>query len=54
MQSFFASGNGGNEVMVIPALGLVIAVYGGNYNEAAGWAMVRDLIPRYILPAIER
>jgi hypothetical protein len=23
-------------------------------NEATGWAMVRELIPRYILPAIER
>ena len=54
VQAFFASGNGGNEVMVIPALDLVIAVYGANYNEAAGWSMVRELIPRYILPAIER
>lgn len=54
VQAFFASGNGGNEVMVIPALDLVIAVYGANYNEAAGWSMVKDLIPRYILPAIDR
>jgi CubicO group peptidase (beta-lactamase class C family) len=52
VQAYFASGNGGQEVMVIPELDLVIAVYGGNYNERAGWLMVNDLIPRYILPAV--
>src|ERR1051325_5370692 len=45
VQAFFASGNGGNEVVVIPALDLVIAAYGANYNEAAGWSMVTTLIP---------
>jgi CubicO group peptidase (beta-lactamase class C family) len=53
LQAYFASGNGGNEVMVIPGLDLVIAVYGGNYNEAAGWEMVLRLIPQYVLPAVE-
>ena len=53
VQAFFASGNGGQEALVIPALDLVVAVYGGNQNEAAGWTMITDLIPRYILPAIE-
>lgn len=52
--AYFASGNGGNEVVVIPALDMVIAVYGGNYNEAAGWSMVLKLIPQRVLPAIER
>ncbi|HEX2076297.1 MAG TPA: serine hydrolase [Longimicrobium sp.] len=52
VKAYFASGNGGQEVMVVPELDLVIAVYGGNYNEAAGWLMVTDLIPRYILPAV--
>jgi CubicO group peptidase (beta-lactamase class C family) len=52
VHAFFASGNGGNEVVVIPALDMVVAVYGGNYNEAAGWSMVNDLIPRFVLPAI--
>ena len=54
VQAFFASGNGGNEVVVIPALDLVVAVYGGNYNEAAGWSMVMNLIPRYFLQAIDQ
>jgi CubicO group peptidase (beta-lactamase class C family) len=52
VRAYFASGNGGQEVMAIPELDLVIAVYGGNYNERAGWLMVSDLIPRYILPAV--
>jgi CubicO group peptidase (beta-lactamase class C family) len=54
VHAFFASGNGGNEALVIPALDLVVAVFGGNYNDAAGWLMVTDLIPGYILPAINR
>ena len=54
VQALFASGNAGNEVVVIPALGLVMAVYGGNCNKAAGYSLVKDLIARYIRPAIER
>jgi CubicO group peptidase (beta-lactamase class C family) len=54
VQAFFASGNGGNEIVVIPALDLVVAVYGGNYNESAGLAMVVNLIPRYIVPAVDQ
>ncbi|HYR12052.1 MAG TPA: serine hydrolase [Longimicrobium sp.] len=52
VQAFYASGNGGQFVVVIPDLDLVIAVFGGNYNERAGGLMVADLIPRYILPAV--
>lgn len=52
VQAYYASGNGGQYVMVIPELGLVIAVYGGNYNDAAGSLMIRELIPRAILPAV--
>lgn len=54
VHAYFASGNGGNEVVVIPALDMVIAVYGANYNEGAGWAMVMDLIPKFVLPTIDR
>jgi CubicO group peptidase (beta-lactamase class C family) len=52
VQAYYASGNGGQFVVVIPDLDLVIAVYGGNYNERAGSLMIADLIPRYILPAV--
>ncbi|HEU0014700.1 MAG TPA: serine hydrolase [Longimicrobium sp.] len=52
IQAYFASGNGGQEVMVVPALDLVIATYGGNYAEGAGFLAITELIPRYILPAV--
>ncbi|HEX2208831.1 MAG TPA: serine hydrolase, partial [Longimicrobium sp.] len=52
VQAYYASGNGGQVVVVIPALDLVIAAYGGNYAERAGGLMVSELIPRYILPAV--
>lgn len=47
-----ASGNGGQFSMFIPALDLVIATYGGNYADAGGFYALRELIPRYILPAL--
>jgi CubicO group peptidase (beta-lactamase class C family) len=52
VQAYYASGNGGQTVMVIPALDLVIAAYGGNYAEAAGGRMVSEIIPQSILPAV--
>ncbi|HSU13672.1 serine hydrolase [Longimicrobium sp.] len=53
VQAYYASGNGGQEVMAIPALDLVIAVYGGNYNDGpANFQSIFETIPRYILPAV--
>ena len=52
--AYFASGNGGQVVVVVPDLDMVIACYGGNYNARAGWAVVRELIPKYILGAVEK
>jgi CubicO group peptidase (beta-lactamase class C family) len=52
VHAYFASGNGGQEVVVIPALDLVIATYGGSYGDRGGWVMIREHIPSFILPAI--
>lgn len=52
VQAYYATGNGGQIVVVIPALDLVIAAYGGNYNDRAGGLMVGEIIPRSILPAV--
>jgi CubicO group peptidase (beta-lactamase class C family) len=49
-----ASGNGGQFSIFIPDLGLVIATFGGNYNDAGGFFTLRELIPRHILPAVVR
>ncbi len=53
VHAYFASGNGGQEVVVVPELDLVIATYGGSYNDKGGWVMIKDYIPRFILPAVK-
>ncbi|HEX2204223.1 MAG TPA: serine hydrolase, partial [Longimicrobium sp.] len=52
VRAYFASGNGGQYVMVVPELDLVIGANGGNYNDDANWRTALDLIPRVILPAV--
>jgi CubicO group peptidase (beta-lactamase class C family) len=53
LHAYFGSGNGGQEVVAIPELDMVIATYGGSYNDRGGWAMIKDYIPKYILPAVK-
>jgi CubicO group peptidase (beta-lactamase class C family) len=52
VRAFFAGGNGGQGVMVIPELDLVIATYGGNYASRVGLHIQHDFAPNYILPAV--
>jgi len=52
LRAFFAAGNGGQAVMVIPALDLVIAIYAGNYSDRTAITVQQDLVPKYILPAV--
>ncbi len=54
VRAFFAGGNGGQIVMGIPDLDLVIAFYGGNYNDAAALNPQKVYVPEYILPAIDK
>ena len=50
--AYYANGNGGQFVVVIPDLDMVIATYGGNYSDRVGGTMVRDYIPKFVLPAL--
>lgn len=53
VHAFFAGGNGGQLVMVIPELDLVIAIYAGNYSDAGTSIEIQqNYPPRYILPAV--
>jgi CubicO group peptidase (beta-lactamase class C family) len=36
VRAYFASGNGGQEVLVVPELDMVIGCYGGNYADRGG------------------
>jgi CubicO group peptidase (beta-lactamase class C family) len=53
VHAFFAGGAGGQVVMVIRELDLVIAIYAGNYSSGRTASHIQqELIPRYILPAV--
>lgn len=52
VHAFFAGGAGGQTVMVVPELDLVIATYGGNYSSKGTTHTSQNLTPRYILPAV--
>jgi CubicO group peptidase (beta-lactamase class C family) len=54
LRAYYAGGNGGQTVMAIPDLDLVIATYAGNYADGrATLGIQRTVIPRYVLPAIQ-
>jgi CubicO group peptidase (beta-lactamase class C family) len=52
VHAFYAGGNGGQVVAVIPELDMVVAIYAGNYASLSGFKVQEDLIPQYILPAL--
>jgi CubicO group peptidase (beta-lactamase class C family) len=54
IQGYFAAGNGGQIVMVIPKLDMVVTFYSANYQDAAGLIPQRQYVPRYILPSLLR
>jgi CubicO group peptidase (beta-lactamase class C family) len=50
--AFAAGGAGGQSVIVIPELDLVIATYGGNYSSGGTYYVQLTLTPKYLLPAV--
>jgi CubicO group peptidase (beta-lactamase class C family) len=53
VRAFFAGGNGGQLVMGIPDLDLLVAFYAGNYSDPVLYKIQEELVPQYILPAID-
>jgi CubicO group peptidase (beta-lactamase class C family) len=52
VRAFFAGGNGGQTVIGIPELDLVIAFWGGNYSSRTLYRMSGDLVSDYILKGV--
>lgn len=54
VQGFYAGGNGGQVVMVIPELDLVIAQFAGNYADGrVSYGTTQSFMAQYILPAVD-
>lgn len=53
VRAFFAGGNGGQVVIGIPELDLLIAFFGGNYSDPVLYRSQDVLVPDYILKAVE-
>ena len=51
-RAFYAGGSGGQAVVVIPQLKLVIATFGANYFSAGTYYVQLDVIPKHVLPAV--
>ncbi len=52
VSAFFAAGNGGQIVMGIPELELLVAFYAGNYSHQTMFKIQQEFVPKYILPAL--
>jgi len=54
VNAFYAGGNGGQYVFVVPELDLTVSFTGGNYNDRVPIYTARDdYMPNYILPAVK-
>lgn len=52
VRAYFASGNGGQIIMTVPELDLVVGFFGGNYGDAASGHSRKVYVPKNVLPAI--
>jgi CubicO group peptidase (beta-lactamase class C family) len=53
VRAFFAGGNGGQLVMVLPELDLVVCIWGGNYSDPVFYDTQQKYVPQYLLPAVD-
>jgi CubicO group peptidase (beta-lactamase class C family) len=52
-QTYEASGNGGQFVVVVPDLALVVATTAGNYGQYAAWRRIREALVPAVMAAVD-
>ena len=52
LDAYYAGGNGGQYIIVVPALDLVIGIFGGNYSQRVQHVAKYEYVPEYVLSAI--
>ena len=52
VRAYFAGGNGGQGIIVVPELDLVVGTFGGSYISRIGLEIQQGYVPRYILPTV--
>jgi CubicO group peptidase (beta-lactamase class C family) len=53
LESYYASGNGGNKIMIFKDLGVVMVITATAYNQAYAHFQSDEIIEKYLLPAIQ-
>ncbi len=53
VHAYYAGGNGGQSLVVIPELDMLIETWAGNYSSSTALRVREDIVARFVLPAVK-